>query len=204
MVHTSSASSTPQILVEATLPPTCSFASPEPPELRVTLILEATSAVTIIKRNGAFWPIQNALVIVDASAANTPVILPRVEANYSSAAPLMLSWSQEALFITLEPGIPYVIAQSLRPFGHEIFDAAKVAAMGAARYRLVGFFGMHQLVVGHKYLLVVEQGLRIFNWMFGIKEELLAVDRDQANAVHQDGEPIPIIAGGQIKFRVES
>lgn len=203
MAHTSSASWTPQILVEATLPPICSFASPEPPELRVTLTLEARSAITIVKRNGVFWPVQNTLVIVDASAANIPVTLPRVNANYRSAAPPMLSWTQELMFITQEPGVPYVITQLFRPFEYEIFDNAKIAAMGAARYRLVGWFGMHQLVIGHEYLLAVEQDLRIFNWIFGTKEELLAIEGEQSNAPQKDGEPIPIIAGSQTKFRVE-
>lgn len=202
MTHSSSASSPPRIIVEATLPPICSFASPEPPELRVTLTLEARSAVTVVRRNEAFWPIQNALVIVDTST-DTPVTLPRVDVNYRSAAPPVLSQAQEAIFITLIPGIPHIIAQSFRPFGHEVFDAAKVAAMGAARYRLVGSFGMHQLAVDHEYLLSVEQGLRIFSWMFGTKEELLAAEGDQPNAVHIDGDPILVIADGRTKFRVE-
>lgn len=202
MAHSSSANSTPRIVVEATLPPICSFASLEPPELRVKLTLEARSAVTIVKRNEAFWPIQNALVIVDASTG-TLVTLPRVDVNYRSAAPPLLSQAQEGIFITLIPGVPHIIAQSFRPFGHEMFDAAKVAAMGAARYRLVGSFGMHQLAVDHEYLLTVEQGLRILNWMFGTKDELLAAEGDQPNAVHIDGEPILVIADGQTKFRVE-
>lgn len=198
MAHSSSASSTPRIVVEAILPPICSFASLKPPELRVKLTLEARSAVTIVKRNDAFWPIQNALVIVDAST-DTPVTLPRVDVNYRSAAPPVLSQAQEAMFITLIPGVPHIIAQSFRPFGHEVFDAA----MGAARYRLVGSFGMHQLAVDHEYLLTVEQGLRILNWMFGTKDELLAAEGDQPNAMHIDGEPILVIAVGQTKFRVE-
>ncbi|MCJ1261166.1 hypothetical protein MMC22_001030 [Lobaria immixta] len=165
-------------------------------------MLEASSAVTVVTRNEAFWPVQNALVIVDAST-ESPVILPRVDACYRSTAPLVLNQAQEASFLTLLPGVPHVIVKSFRPFGPDVFDAAKIVAMGAARYRLAGKFGMQQLTVGREYLLTVEQGLLIVNWMFGTKEMLLAVEENEPNPVHIEGEPIPVIASGQAKFRIE-
>lgn len=176
----------------------CSFSSPEPPELRLTLTLEASSAITVITRNEGFWPIQNALVIVDAST-EIPVILARVDACYRTP----LVFNQALKTITLLPGVPHIMAQSFRPFGHEVFDAAKIKVMGAARYRLVGWFGMHQFTIGRQYLLAVEQGLHVVNWMFGTKESLLAAIKDRPSAVHRDGDPIPVIAGGQAKFRIE-
>ena len=98
-------------------------------------MLEANWAVTIVTRNEAFWPVQNALVIFDASP-ESPVILPRIIACYRSATPLVLNQAQEANFLTLLPGVPHVIVQSFRPFGPEVFDAAKIVAMSPARYRL--------------------------------------------------------------------
>ena len=165
-------------------------------------MLEARLAVTFVTRNEAFWPVQNALVIVDASS-ESPMILPRVDACYRSAVPLVLNQAQEASFLTLLPGVPHVIVQSFRPFGPEVFDAAKIVAMGAARYRLAGKFGMQQLTVGREYLLTVEQELLIVNWMLGTKEMLLAVEGNEPNPVHIEGEPIPVIASGQAKFRIE-
>ena len=115
----------------------------------------------------------------------------------------MLAQAHEAAFVTLAPGVPYNIAQTFRPFGHQAFETAQVASMGEIRYRRAVAFGMHQFVLGQECLLAVEKGLRIMNWKFGTKAELLAADLKDADAMGSDGDPIAVQTGGQVEFRVE-
>lgn len=202
MAHASFANSTPRITATTSISRVCSFASDDPPEIQITLTLQTECAITIATRNEPFWPIQNALVISNADT-KTSITLPRVDVNYRTAPPLALAQAHDAAFITLVPGVPYNIVQNFRPFGHEIFDAVKVASMGGARYQLAGAFGMHQFVPGQEYLLVVEKDLRITNWKYGTKAELLTADLNDANAMQSDGDPIVVYAEGQVNFRVQ-
>lgn len=100
------------------------------------------------------------------------------------------------------PGVPYNIVQTFRPFGHEMFDAVKVASMGATRYRLAGALGMHQFRLGQEYLLGIEKGLRITSWKYGTKAELLTADLNNAKAFQSDGDPMLVHTEGQVEFRV--
>ena len=202
MAQASFATSVPRIIATVSVPQICSFASDDPPEIQITLTLEAGRAITIATRNEPFWPIQNALVISDANT-KTSIPLPRVDVNYRTTAPLMLAQAHEAGFITLVPGVPYNIAQTFRPLGHEIFDAAKVASLGETRYRLAGAFGMHQFQPGQECSLAIERELRITKWKYGTKGDLLAINMKDANAMQNDGDPIVVHTEGEVDFRVQ-
>lgn len=74
--------------------------------------------------------------------------------------------------------------------------------MGDTKYRLLQF-GMHLLPLANEYSLAVEQGLRIYTWMYGTKAELLATESEQAKVVKADGRPIEVVSEGQVQFRIE-
>ncbi len=185
----------PQLLVEISLPEICSYSTPEAPELRGVLTLQASRPVTIISRGGAtFWPIQNALMITDAKTGEKQR-LPNVDVCYRQGPDLALTQAHEQAYLTLEPGKAHVIAQPFRPFRRDEINQEN-------KYRLMRF-GMHQFTIGVEYIIRLEPGLSIDWWKYGTKEELLVPDGEEPKAGRaSDGDPMLVVEKGEARFRV--
>lgn len=138
---------------------------------------------------------QNALMIVDAKTGERQR-LPSVDACYRSGPHLELTQAHEQAYLTLEPGVPHVIAQPFRPFRRDEISENK--------YHLMSQFGMHQFAVDDEYIAQLEPGLKIGWWKYGTKEELLVSDGEELKkAMVSDGDPIPVVEKEARRFRVE-
>lgn len=195
----------PRIIAQANLPVLCSFSSEEAPVLRLTLTLTSSSSAIKIHRHASpFWPIVNALSIINLQTHEV-VQLPRMDINFRSAAaqgekePAVSSSAtiegQDDYYMTLQPGVPYTTSLDFRPFGHEIYDSERLKGLGSDKYRIATTLGMHLLQTGVEYEISVREGMKLGSWI-----EDTPSGQDEA----AERGPIPIDIANSVKFHVEA
>ncbi|KAL9635127.1 MAG: hypothetical protein Q9164_003659 [Protoblastenia rupestris] len=195
----------PRIIAQANLPVLCSFSSEEAPVLRLTLTLTSSSSTIKIHRHASpFWPIVNALSIINLQTHEV-VQLPRMDINFRSAAaqgekePSVSSSAttegQDDYYMTLQPGVPYTTSLDFRPFGHEIYDSERLKGLGSDKYRIATTLGMHLLQTGVEYDISVREGMKLGSWI-----EDTPSGQDEA----AERGPVPIDIANSVKFHVEA
>ncbi|KAL8937735.1 MAG: hypothetical protein Q9211_003533 [Gyalolechia sp. 1 TL-2023] len=196
----------PRIIAQANLPALCSFSSEEAPVLRLILTLTSSSSTIKIPRYASpFWPVVNALSIINLQTHEV-VQLPRIDINFRSAAaegdkePSVVSSSattkaQDEDYITLQPDVPYTISLGFRPFGHELYDSERLKGLGSDKYKIATTLGMHLLQAGVEYEISVREGMKLGSWI-----EDTPSGQDEA----AERDPIPIDIVNSVKFHVEA
>ncbi|KAJ9638879.1 hypothetical protein H2199_006739 [Coniosporium tulheliwenetii] len=218
--------SAPYITRTISLPSVCSFSSPEPPILTVTLLLCGSAfPITIRTRDTSLVFNVSSTVVIDPEARESRPNL-GVPGRLSERT-LGFNRRNAEGFITLFPDEPYVISTPFRnehsePFSRpydqmndelieRLQEAERSGVPGAYTQALQAYFrhrtptGMHQLKIGKQYLIKSRDDLVVDWWRYGTKEQLLEL-------VDQ-GEPLPpapaprvlrVVNLNEVTFRVEA
>lgn len=199
-------SSEPRIIVEAHLPSTLSFTSEPDPELKMTLTLVgAERPVTISRNNNALFTLSNAVQITKLPAGDRIYDF-WIDSCRRSAQAMPLDPDHADDFVTLQPGVPYMIHRlSFRPLGQERRSQAIEASRNSSadprqKYRFVQL-GMHLLEPGMDYLVRAREGIEISKWRWGTKEDLMPCDWF---AIRSDGDKLKVLSGKGVKVTVDA
>lgn len=216
----------PYITRTISLPSACSFSSPEPPILILTLLLCGSSfPITIRTRaTSLVSPISSTVVIDPETGESRP------------PAGATARWSERTLgfnrrnvegFLTLFPDEPYVISTPFRneysePFlklyehvlaehMERLLVAKDSCIPGAYTQALIAYFRqrsptrMHQLKVGKEYLIRSEADLVVGWWRYGAKGQLLElVDQGEPLPPFPNPRVLRAVNLNEVTFRVEA
>jgi len=216
----------PYIIRTINLPSVCSFSSPKPPILTVTLLLCGSSfPITIRTRaTSLVSPITSTVVIDPETGESRP---PAGSTARWSERTLSFNRRNAVGFLTLFPDEPYVISTPFRdeysePFSRpykqvlaehveRLLVAKDSGIPGAYTRALKAYFRqrtptrMHQLKIGKEYLIRSETDLVVGWWRYGAKGQLLElVDHGDPLPPFPNPRVLRVVNLNEVTFRVEA